>query len=235
MISSLKIKLNRSWKFRRNWNVPLMSLERSWWAGFNGIYLVRFGFRMWEILIFKWFLLLKIQINFKKPGFGRKNHLRMLYHLGQWHRPRPSIYDVTSGDSLVVFLLVDQNPLKANEKCWNLHPAYGSQIIAAGCVGVFQTSHPWRKYSVVESPNLCANGTQMVQVLVMNSKGVPEMYIDDCNLNSHNQPGLSPSQHHQTCLYSLSSHFHALFLYAHYVIVQSSIGMTNIWSSNTWN
>jgi len=45
MISSLKIKLNRSWKFRRNPNVPLV-LERSWWAGFNGIYLVRFGFRM---------------------------------------------------------------------------------------------------------------------------------------------------------------------------------------------
>ncbi len=29
-----------------------MLLERSWWAGRNGIYLVRFGFRMWEILIF---------------------------------------------------------------------------------------------------------------------------------------------------------------------------------------
>jgi len=28
--------------------VPLVFLERSWWAGFNGIYLVRFGgFRMW--------------------------------------------------------------------------------------------------------------------------------------------------------------------------------------------
>jgi len=48
MIFSLKIKLNHSWKFRRNWNVPLVSLERSWWARFNGIYLVRFGFRMWE-------------------------------------------------------------------------------------------------------------------------------------------------------------------------------------------
>ncbi len=42
MISSLKIKLNRSWKFRRNWNVPLMLLERSWCTGLNGIYLVRF-------------------------------------------------------------------------------------------------------------------------------------------------------------------------------------------------
>jgi hypothetical protein len=78
MISSLKIKLKFSWKFRRNWNVPLVFLERSWCVGFNGIYLVRFGFRMWEILIFKWFfLLLKIQkINSKKPGFGRKIQLR---------------------------------------------------------------------------------------------------------------------------------------------------------------
>jgi hypothetical protein len=76
MNSSLKIKLNLSWNFWRNWNVPLVLLERSWWAGFNGIYLVRFGFRMWEILIFKCFLLLKIQINSKKPGFGRKNQLR---------------------------------------------------------------------------------------------------------------------------------------------------------------
>jgi len=45
MISSLKIKLNHSWKFQRNWNVPLVFLERSWWAGFNAIYLVKFGFR----------------------------------------------------------------------------------------------------------------------------------------------------------------------------------------------
>jgi hypothetical protein len=42
-----------------------------------GICLVRFGFRMGEIFIFKSFLPLKIQINFKKPGFGRKNQLRM--------------------------------------------------------------------------------------------------------------------------------------------------------------
>jgi hypothetical protein len=74
MISSLKIKLNHSWTFRRNWNVPLVLLERSWRAGFNGIYLVRFGFRMWEILIFKWFLPMKIQIHFKKSdlGFSKK-------------------------------------------------------------------------------------------------------------------------------------------------------------------
>jgi hypothetical protein len=65
MISSLKIKLNRSWKFRMNWNVPFMLLERSWWAGFNGISLIRFGFSLWEILIFKQFLSLKVQINSK--------------------------------------------------------------------------------------------------------------------------------------------------------------------------
>jgi hypothetical protein len=52
-IFSLKIKLNWSCKFQRNWNVPSVLLERSWWAGFNGIYLIRFRFRLWEILIFK--------------------------------------------------------------------------------------------------------------------------------------------------------------------------------------
>ncbi len=59
MIFKLKIKLNRSWNFLRK-NVPLVLLERSWWAWFNGIYLVRFGFKMWEILILKWFLSVKI-------------------------------------------------------------------------------------------------------------------------------------------------------------------------------
>jgi len=51
----------------------MVLLERSGLAGFDGIYLIRFGLRMWETLIFMWFLLLKIQINSKKPGFGRKN------------------------------------------------------------------------------------------------------------------------------------------------------------------
>jgi hypothetical protein len=77
MISSLKIKLNPSWKFRRNWNVALALLKRSRLARFNAIYLVRFGFRMWEILIFKWFLQLKIQINSQvlegKISWGRGN------------------------------------------------------------------------------------------------------------------------------------------------------------------
>ncbi len=76
MISSLKIKLNCSWKFRRNCKVPLVLLERSWWGGFNINHLARFRFRMWEILILKWFLQLKIQINSKKPGVGRKIQLR---------------------------------------------------------------------------------------------------------------------------------------------------------------
>ncbi len=83
MISLLKINLNCSWKFWRNWNVLLVLLERSWWAGFNGIYFVRrFGFRILAILIFDWFLPLEIQIISQKPGFGRKNQLRMGSHLG---------------------------------------------------------------------------------------------------------------------------------------------------------
>ncbi len=72
MISSVKMKFNRSSKFQRNWNVPLVLLERSRWAWFNGIYLVRFGFRMCEILIFKWFLLLEIQIKFQKTRFWKE-------------------------------------------------------------------------------------------------------------------------------------------------------------------
>jgi hypothetical protein len=60
MIFGLKISLNHSWKLWRNWNVPLVLLERSWWAGFNENYLVQLGFRMWEILILKWFLPMKI-------------------------------------------------------------------------------------------------------------------------------------------------------------------------------
>jgi hypothetical protein len=59
-------ELNRSWNFQRNSNMPLVLLKRSWWIGFNGIDLVIFGFRMWEIFIFTWFMPLKIQINPKK-------------------------------------------------------------------------------------------------------------------------------------------------------------------------
>ncbi len=80
----MKMKLNHSWKFQRNWNVPLVLLERSRWAGFNGIYLVRFGFRMWEILIFKWFLLLKIQNKFPKTRLWKEKSVEEMVaqHLG---------------------------------------------------------------------------------------------------------------------------------------------------------
>ncbi len=82
MISSLKIRLNCSWKFWTNWNVLLVFFERSWWAGFNEIYLVRFGFKMWEILIFKWFLSLKIQINSKSPDFWKEKSVEDEFTLG---------------------------------------------------------------------------------------------------------------------------------------------------------
>jgi hypothetical protein len=72
MIFSLTIKLSCNWNFQGDWNVPLLLLERSRWTGFNEIYLVKFGFRMWEILIFKWFLQLKIQINSKKTRFWKE-------------------------------------------------------------------------------------------------------------------------------------------------------------------
>jgi hypothetical protein len=88
MISPLKIKLNRrSWKFQRNWSVPLVLLESSWCTGFNRIYLVRFGFRMWEILIFEWFLLLKIQTDSESQGLEGKIQWRTWEHLGGLHKP----------------------------------------------------------------------------------------------------------------------------------------------------
>jgi phosphatidylserine synthase len=73
MISSLKIKSNRSWNFQRNSNVPLVMLERFLCTRFSGIHLIGFGFKVWKILILKWFLFLKIHISSKKPSFGRKN------------------------------------------------------------------------------------------------------------------------------------------------------------------
>jgi hypothetical protein len=57
-------------------------LERSWWAGFNGIYLVRFGFRMWEIFIFKWFLLLKFSNKFQKNRFWKEKSVEDAVTLG---------------------------------------------------------------------------------------------------------------------------------------------------------
>ncbi len=76
MISSLKTKFNRSWIFLEELEcafgvVGKILMPRIKWNLFGKI-----GFIMWEILILKWFLPLKIQINSKKPGFGRKSHLR---------------------------------------------------------------------------------------------------------------------------------------------------------------
>jgi hypothetical protein len=82
MISTLKIKLNSSSKFWRNWNLLLVLLERSWWAGFNGIHLVRFGFRMLEILIFKWFLQLKNSNKFQKTKFWKEKSVGDMVTLG---------------------------------------------------------------------------------------------------------------------------------------------------------
>ncbi len=75
MICSLKIKLNRNWKLQRNWNVPLVLLERSWWAWRNGIYLDsecgRYWFlsdfccwvwRFWPAFRFSWALALLLHI-----------------------------------------------------------------------------------------------------------------------------------------------------------------------------
>jgi hypothetical protein len=82
MISSLKLKLNCNWKFQMHWNVPLVWLERSWWAGFNGIYLVIFGFRMWEILILKWFSAAKNSNKFQKTRFLKEKSIEDVVTLG---------------------------------------------------------------------------------------------------------------------------------------------------------
>jgi hypothetical protein len=80
-ILSLKIQINHKNQVfedlpfnssARNWDVPLLLLERSQWVGFIQIYFVSFGLRMWEISNFKWFSSLQIQISYKKPGFRMK-------------------------------------------------------------------------------------------------------------------------------------------------------------------
>jgi hypothetical protein len=89
MIFSLKIKLNHSWKFQRNWNVPLVLSERSWWAGFNGIHLVRFGFRMWEILIFKWLFPAENSNKSQKTGFWKEKSVEDVVTLGPTTQATP--------------------------------------------------------------------------------------------------------------------------------------------------
>jgi hypothetical protein len=57
----------------------LVFLERSWWAGFNGIYLVRFGFRMWEILIFKVISAAENSNKFQKPRFWKEKSVEKMW------------------------------------------------------------------------------------------------------------------------------------------------------------
>ncbi len=61
---------------------------------FYGICLVRFGFRMWEILILKWFLPLRIQINSKKPGGRRVQDVGTSIKGGHYPSPFPNFQRV---------------------------------------------------------------------------------------------------------------------------------------------
>jgi hypothetical protein len=42
------VSINKVLQGCSNCDVPLVLLERFWWFKFNGIYVVRFGFRMWN-------------------------------------------------------------------------------------------------------------------------------------------------------------------------------------------
>jgi len=80
MIFSLIIKVN-SWKFQRNWNVLLVWLERSWWAGFNGIYLVRLDSECGR----SWFLSVFVAENsnkFQKTRFWKEKSVENVVTLG---------------------------------------------------------------------------------------------------------------------------------------------------------
>ncbi len=81
----LKIEWNLHWKL--NWIIAenFKGIGMCLWCcwkdldeqEFNGIYVVRFGFRMWEILILYLISAAENSNKFqKKPGFGRKSRLR---------------------------------------------------------------------------------------------------------------------------------------------------------------
>ncbi len=57
--------------------MPLVLLERSWWATFNEIYLVRFGFRIWEILIF----FMENSNKFQKTRFWKEKSVKNMITL----------------------------------------------------------------------------------------------------------------------------------------------------------
>ncbi len=94
--------------------MPLVLLERSWWAGLNGIYLVRFGFRMWEKLIFKWFLQLKIQINSQKTRFWKEKSVEDLVTLGP--TAQATLVQIISRVYVTCLCLgVEKQPMQTNE------------------------------------------------------------------------------------------------------------------------
>jgi hypothetical protein len=115
MIFSLKPKLNCRGDFRKNWNVHLVFLERSWWAGINGIYLVRFGFQMQEILILKWFFMLKIPMmmiigtGLYRPSIG-------FFFITKTITPWSSIIKITNG-CLIENYVLEWSFLTI--MCWN--------------------------------------------------------------------------------------------------------------------
>jgi hypothetical protein len=113
----------------------MVLLERSRWVGFNGIYLVRLGFKMWEILIFKWFLLLKIQINSNKPGF--------LEGKNDWGRGNPWTGPNGTGHTPVPYLFIVHDPTTHESPCPchqdRIHLMKGSKIENLG----------WRNYVFV--------------------------------------------------------------------------------------
>jgi hypothetical protein len=59
----------------------------------------------------------------------------------------------------------------------------------------------------------------MVQVLVVYSMGVPEMYIDECNLNSHNQGAVVPAstiKHVYIHFRAISTHYFSMLIMSYF-------------------
>ncbi len=65
-IFSLKIYLNQSENYKQIWRCSWHCWESPHWVGFNEGDLKKFRLKIWKILNFKYFLLLKIQLHYKK-------------------------------------------------------------------------------------------------------------------------------------------------------------------------
>ncbi len=84
MISPLKIKLNCSWKFQRNWNVPLVLLERSlmsriWWNLFGKIWIQNVG-----NIDFKVISAAENSTKFQKTRFWKEKSVENVVTLEGW-------------------------------------------------------------------------------------------------------------------------------------------------------